>query len=417
MLVQGSASEHNRLLLVLASNLVRSICCTRAAGRRARRRGDFGRLGHGECVDVFIPRAIDALRGRAIVRVACGDTHTLAVTEGGELYSFGRNTNGQLGHGNTDDSLVPRLIEALKVRTGGLFRQLLWRGCGEHCLPHALPVSCQRPEARLSVCEVKTGPRACATQNSQLSKSYPHTGCLLRRSPQSTRCHAWPHLQVSVALQLVCLTACQPACSPARAWPPRDCRPAARAWCAAGPAGAARACRRVGPRLRACAGGGAAPQGQPVSSVAAGGEHAIAALLSGGAVSWGWGRYGNLGDGTRVDRTLPTQVPRPPRPLPAPPAPSPGPPSPPQGSSLPPGANTHANQVLGRPNSLFPLMLGHPSAGAPGAWQGQAVACIAAGAEHSAASTAAGTVFTWGWGRYGCLGDGAREDRWAPVQV
>lgn len=79
-------------------------------------RGDFGRLGHGECNDVFIPRAIDALRGRAVVRVACGDTHTLAVTEAGDLYSFGRNANGQLGHGTTDDSLAPRLIEALKVR-------------------------------------------------------------------------------------------------------------------------------------------------------------------------------------------------------------------------------------------------------------------------------------------------------------
>ena len=50
-------------------------------------------------------------------------------------------------------------------------------------------------------------------------------------------------------------------------------------------------------------------QGQPVGSIASGGEHSVAALRAGGAVSWGWGRYGNLGDGTRVDRTLPTQVP------------------------------------------------------------------------------------------------------------
>ena len=84
------------------------------------RRGDFGRLGHGDCNDVFIPRAIDALRGRAVVRVACGDTHTLAVTEAGELYTFGRNSNGQLGHGSTDDSLAPRLVEALKVRLARL---------------------------------------------------------------------------------------------------------------------------------------------------------------------------------------------------------------------------------------------------------------------------------------------------------
>ena len=50
-------------------------------------------------------------------------------------------------------------------------------------------------------------------------------------------------------------------------------------------------------------------QGQPMGSIAAGGEHSVAALRAGGAVSWGWGRYGNLGDGTRVDRMLPTQVP------------------------------------------------------------------------------------------------------------
>ena len=84
------------------------------------RRGDFGRLGHGDCNDVFIPRAIGALRGRAVMRVACGDTHTLAVTEAGELYTFGRNSNGQLGHGSTDDSLAPRLVEALKVRLARL---------------------------------------------------------------------------------------------------------------------------------------------------------------------------------------------------------------------------------------------------------------------------------------------------------
>ena len=55
--------------------------------------------------------------------------------------------------------------------------------------------------------------------------------------------------------------------------------------------------------------------------------------------------------------------------------------------------------------------------GGRGAWQGQHVASVSAGAEHSAAVTAAGAVFAWGWGRYGCLGDGAREDRWAPVKV
>jgi alpha-tubulin suppressor-like RCC1 family protein len=78
-------------------------------------RGDFGRLGHGDCNDVFLPRPIAALSGRSIVRVACGDTHTLATTAEGRLYSFGRNQNGQLGLGNTNDCILPHLVEALKV--------------------------------------------------------------------------------------------------------------------------------------------------------------------------------------------------------------------------------------------------------------------------------------------------------------
>lgn len=108
-------------------------------------RGDFGRLGHGTPEDLFIPRSIDTLRGLKVVSVACGDTHTLAVTQSGDLYSFGRNQvlqtlcfalfhlwmsrfqnppearclrllqNGQLGHGTTQDSLVPLKVVAIEV--------------------------------------------------------------------------------------------------------------------------------------------------------------------------------------------------------------------------------------------------------------------------------------------------------------
>lgn len=79
-------------------------------------RGDFGRLGHGDCNDIFIPQSISALSGRNIVKIACGDTHTLAVTDAGDLFAFGRNQNGQLGIGSTNDALLPHPVEALKVR-------------------------------------------------------------------------------------------------------------------------------------------------------------------------------------------------------------------------------------------------------------------------------------------------------------
>lgn len=76
-------------------------------------RGDFGRLGHGDSSDVFLPRPIQRLAGLFIRQVSCGDTHTLVVTDAGVLYSFGRNQNGQLGLGMAEDVLTPQVVTAL----------------------------------------------------------------------------------------------------------------------------------------------------------------------------------------------------------------------------------------------------------------------------------------------------------------
>ncbi|XP_013706397.1 ultraviolet-B receptor UVR8-like [Brassica napus] len=76
--------------------------------------GDFGRLGHGNSSDLFTPLPIKALHGVRIKQIACGDSHCLAVTMEGEVQSWGRNQNGQLGLGDTEDSLVPRKIQAFE---------------------------------------------------------------------------------------------------------------------------------------------------------------------------------------------------------------------------------------------------------------------------------------------------------------
>ncbi|XP_010269039.1 PREDICTED: ultraviolet-B receptor UVR8-like isoform X1 [Nelumbo nucifera] len=73
--------------------------------------GDFGRLGHGNSSDLFTPQSIKALHGIRIKQIACGDSHCLAVTMDGEVQSWGRNQNGQLGLGHIEDSLVPQKIQ------------------------------------------------------------------------------------------------------------------------------------------------------------------------------------------------------------------------------------------------------------------------------------------------------------------
>jgi len=75
--------------------------------------GDFGRLGHGDPEDIFIPKQIRCFIGIPIKIVACGDAHTMVVSQSGDLYSFGRNQNGQLGLGSTIDSLIPQKLTSL----------------------------------------------------------------------------------------------------------------------------------------------------------------------------------------------------------------------------------------------------------------------------------------------------------------
>jgi alpha-tubulin suppressor-like RCC1 family protein len=77
-------------------------------------RGDFGRLGHGNSTDLFIPQPIRVLKGLEIRQIACGDSHCLAITGDGDVFSWGRNQNGQLGLGHTDDCNIPQKVLAFQ---------------------------------------------------------------------------------------------------------------------------------------------------------------------------------------------------------------------------------------------------------------------------------------------------------------
>lgn len=80
-----------------------------------------GRLGHGAEVDVFHPKLIETLNGVNIEFVACGEYHTCAVTYSGDLYTWGDGTHnsGLLGHGNEVSHWIPKKVtgalEGLRV--------------------------------------------------------------------------------------------------------------------------------------------------------------------------------------------------------------------------------------------------------------------------------------------------------------
>lgn len=88
-------------------------------------RGKYGQLGHGTFDNNNQPREVEGLRGRPCIQVSCGGDHTVGLSVEGAVFSWGRNSWGQLGHGCTDSycrpALVNRLegIKVVQVSSGG----------------------------------------------------------------------------------------------------------------------------------------------------------------------------------------------------------------------------------------------------------------------------------------------------------
>ncbi|XP_031681979.1 probable E3 ubiquitin-protein ligase HERC1 isoform X1 [Oncorhynchus kisutch] len=79
--------------------------------------GSYGRLGQGNSDDLYTPTVISALQGYVVTQLvtSCGsDGHSLALTETGEVFSWGDGDYGKLGHGNSERQRRPKQVEALQ---------------------------------------------------------------------------------------------------------------------------------------------------------------------------------------------------------------------------------------------------------------------------------------------------------------
>lgn len=65
----------------------------------------------------------------SISQIATGTTHSLAVNEWGQVFSWGSNIVGQLGYETETDQAVPKIIRALATK------HVVQIACGHyHCL-------------------------------------------------------------------------------------------------------------------------------------------------------------------------------------------------------------------------------------------------------------------------------------------
>ena len=100
----GASSEAHTMVLTTAGEL---------GGWGVNLHGQLG-LGHtNECEpEIFHP--VNTLGGIPIRAVACGKWHTIVLSSDGDVYSWGRGDDGQLGHGTNQGSSSPVLVEAIE---------------------------------------------------------------------------------------------------------------------------------------------------------------------------------------------------------------------------------------------------------------------------------------------------------------
>ncbi|KAJ7283111.1 hypothetical protein O6H91_Y347000 [Diphasiastrum complanatum] len=74
-----------------------------------------GRLGHGIDTDISHPKLVESLRSTNVEFVKCGEYHTCAVTLSGDLYTWGDGTHGfgLLGHGNKLSHWLPKRVNGI----------------------------------------------------------------------------------------------------------------------------------------------------------------------------------------------------------------------------------------------------------------------------------------------------------------
>ncbi|CAI7874549.1 unnamed protein product [Closterium sp. NIES-54] len=88
--------------------------------------GDRYKLGHGNKQQQLLPKAVDALSQVDISQVACGQDITVALTPSGHVYAMGSAAHGQLGNPQADGH-TPALVSGPP-----LFKQVEQIACGTH---------------------------------------------------------------------------------------------------------------------------------------------------------------------------------------------------------------------------------------------------------------------------------------------
>lgn len=343
--------------------------------------GGNGRLGLNDLHDRAEASLVTALENEVVTQVQCGASHSLAVTDTGKLYSWGKNSQGQCGIGSLEDALVPTLVSSLRSGSVGVVVHQVAAGW-EHTViltSGGLLYSCGcgykdnrrgivPPVLGLGHNEGKTTPELISSLVSSpppaAASSATGVGTRSLLSPSSSTSGLTSGLVENI-LQAVGMTAdlgISPDAGSASAGrtPPGGLMDAVPGSDAADTAAVDSEDEYSDAVGRGVAAVKADPNDIIIARVSCGWDHCLALDVNGRTFSWGSGQNGKLGHGNEDNFAIPCIVP---------------------------------------------------------ALENIPVSIISAGCEHSCAVSADGYVYTWGHGDGGRLGHGDNNARVLPTLV
>lgn len=88
-------------------------CIQGQGGRERGREGRIVVLHSSRNVDT--PRFVEAMKGKHVVEVECGSSHSACILDNGALYTWGKGRYGRLGHNDYETQYKPKQVKTIKL--------------------------------------------------------------------------------------------------------------------------------------------------------------------------------------------------------------------------------------------------------------------------------------------------------------
>jgi WD40 repeat protein len=353
-----SSSGAGDLAAAVAAGGSHTCAITTLGGVKCWGKNDHGQLGNGTFVNSSLALDVAGLTG-GVTAITAGWAHTCALTAAGGVKCWGYNKNGELGNGTTAESAVPMDVTGL---TSGA--TAIAAGDDHTCAVTADAVECwglntysQLGDGTTTDSTMPVSVAGISGGVAGIAAGWGHTCILTVRG--GVMC--WGNNEDG---QLGDGTNKESRAKPAD--------------------------------VSSLTGG--------VSALSAYGGHTCAVTLAGRVKCWGYNKYGQLGDGTSINRNLPTDVKGLLR----------------DGSTVAVGSN-HTCALIGGFVKCwgwnFDGQLGNGTAttSTTPVTVTEDITAITAGGMHSCGVTAGGGIRCWGNNSAGQLGDGTTDNRNSPV--